>query len=312
MAKPPPRQAALEQLKEFDFARARVSIWVFKKRSAGNNTLSFSAAWVDIASRLAKELKDIAKATRDAFTEVAEYGLLQQPNETELLAISKTDTQFQTLADAIAGREETHQANTRKDLDNAAGYIVKFSSKGTLILCVRKASSEWRVRKSSSLLNLIFVQQQLDIEEDPVFRIARAFDFFVVDKYLLIADKRAFESLLNYKTTYENSFIELRSEEAFVELFSDMTPMQDYVGTNAMQLRRMAVVRKKGLYKNPEYIARLRKVNGQRKWKIIFDEKGRIVPTAETARDIMQVLLDHRLYSELSLATYDVPSTTPV
>jgi Domain of unknown function (DUF4868) len=312
MAKPLPRQAALEQLKEFDFARARVSLWVFKKRSAADNTLSFSAAWVDIASRLAKELKEIAKAARVAFTEVGDYGLLQQPNETELLAIAKKDTQFQTLADAVAGREEEHQANSRKDLDNAAGYIVKFSSKGTAILCVRKASSEWRARKSNSLLNLIFVQQQLDIEDDPVFRIARLFDFFAVDDHLLIADKRAFESLLNYKMTYENSFVELRGEKAFVELFSDMTPLQEYVGTNAMQLRRMAVIRGKGLYKDKAYIARLQSVNVARGWGIYFDANGRIAPTDETVRIILQVLLDHRLYSELSLTTYDVPSTTPV
>jgi len=312
MAKPLPRQTALQQLKDFDFTRARVSLWVFKKRSAGGNALAFSACWVDIAPRLAKELKAIAKITRDSFTEVSDYGLLQQPNETELLALASAGTQFQSLVDATSGREEKHQASNRKDLDNAAGYVVKIAAKGKILYCVRKATSEWKSTKSSSLLNLVFVQQQLDIEDDPVFRVARTFDFFALDSYLLVANKRAFESLLNFKATYENSFMELKQEPAFVNLFTTMAPLEVYVSTNAMQLRRMAVIRDKGLYRDTQYVARLRNVNGSRGWGIQFDVNGRIAPTGETVRVILQVLLDHRLYSELSLATYDVPSTTPV
>jgi hypothetical protein len=57
---------------------------------------------------------------------------------------------------------------------------------------------------------------------------------------------------------------------------------------------------------------RLRQVNSERGWHIQFDPNGRIIATEETMKAIMQVLLDHRLYSELSLNTYDVPSTSAV
>jgi hypothetical protein len=309
---PPPRETALQQLKEFELARARVSLWVFKKRNAGGSALSFSAFWVDAAPRLAKELKAIAKSARDSFTEVSDYGLLVQPNDEELLTLKTAGTQFQALEDAVSGSEEDLQASSRKDLDNAAGYVVRFTSKGQTLYCVRKTSGEWKAVKSKNWLNLIFVKQQLDIEDDPVFRISKFFDFFAIDDYLLIADKRAFESLLNFKVLYENSFTALRQEPEFVQLFTTIQPLQEYVSTNAMQLRRMAVVRTKGYYKDPEYVARLKTVNAERGWGIQFDGNGRITPTGPTARVIMQVLLNHRLYSELSLGTFDVPSTTPV
>lgn len=45
---------------------------------------------------------------------------------------------------------------------------------------------------------------------------------------------------------------------------------------------------------------------------ITFDDRGRIVPTAETCRDIFQALLNHRLESRLDSKFYDVPSTAPV
>ncbi len=62
----------------------------------------------------------------------------------------------------------------------------------------------------------------------------------------------------------------------------------------------------------PDYMARLREINDLRGWGIQFDEQGRIVATPEKMRDILHVLLDHRLRSELSDNQYDVPSTTPV
>lgn len=42
-------------------------------------------------------------------------------------------------------------------------------------------------------------------------------------------------------------------------------------------------------------MTRLRDINGLRRWGIQFDDQGRIVATPEKMRDILHVLLDHRL-----------------
>ena len=45
---------------------------------------------------------------------------------------------------------------------------------------------------------------------------------------------------------------------------------------------------------------------------IQFDDGGRMVPTAESCRDIFRALLDHRLDSRLSNLLYDVQNTEQV
>jgi hypothetical protein len=74
----------------------------------------------------------------------------------------------------------------------------------------------------------------------------------------------------------------------------------------------MAVIEERAHYADAAYMQRLRDVNAARNWGILFDENGRIIATQETARVIMQVLLNHRLFSELSLRSFDVPSSSEV
>lgn len=74
----------------------------------------------------------------------------------------------------------------------------------------------------------------------------------------------------------------------------------------------MAVIRARDYYQNPDYMTGLREIKGLRNWGIQFDAEGRIVATLEKRSDILHILLDHRLRSELSDNQYDGPSTTPV
>lgn len=161
-------------------------------------------------------------------------------------------------------------------------------------------------------MNIFFTEAGLDIMESPSFSISRSFDFFVVGSSVLMASKVAFESLLSHKDTYEEAYAELKQEQGFAAAIADFAVFDAFIGRNATHLRRMAVIRARGYYQNANYMARLREINGLRNWGIQFDAEGRIVATQETMSDILHVLLDHRLRSELSENQYDVPSTTPV
>ena len=162
------------------------------------------------------------------------------------------------------------------------------------------------------MMNILFTEAGLDIMDNPSFSISRSFDFFVVGTHVFMSNKPAFESLLNHKDTYEEAYAELKQEPGFATAIADFAVFDSFVGKNATHLRRMAVIKARGYYQNPDYMARLRDINGLRGWGIQFDDQGRIVATPEKMRDILHVLLDHRLRSELSDNQYDVPSTTPV
>ena len=79
-----------------------------------------------------------------------------------------------------------------------------------------------------------------------------------------------------------------------------------------MHLRRVTVIQQKALYLRPDFSSRLAAVSATRGWGINFDDSGRIIISDATVRAIMQVLLDHRLLSEITDTTYDVPNAEAV
>lgn len=294
---------------------AEISLWVFKKRAdiSGNaGEIKYSAYWVKIADAVKIELRKVIKRFQDDYVEVEGYTLLAQNNENSFLGVEVDETNFDKLKILVERPPEEHQATNEKQLNNAVGYVVRASTPGSVLYGVKKTAANWKTKRTKSLMNLIFREQELDIEDNPAFSLDRSFDFFVFSDHVLVPNKAAFESLLSYKASYKTAFIQLQVEPIFSGLFTDMQPLISYVGSNSIHLRRMATIQNKGLYQDVNFLARLRQVNQQKGWSIQFHPDGRIHPTEETIKVIMQVLLDHRLYSELSLNTYDVPSTTPI
>lgn len=75
----------------------------------------------------------------------------------------------------------------------------------------------------------------------------------------------------------------------------------------------MATVEQKGLYVHPAFLANLQRVSGNRNWGINFDPAtNKIIACDQTAKIILQVLLDHRLMSELTDNIYDVPDAIQI
>lgn len=301
---------SLQKLKNFDKDEASLSLWVFKSSTSKN--ANFKAYSVVVTPKLSRVLRDIAKNTLKHYTEVEEYALLAQPNECGCLSLATDETIFPELCAAVDLPVEEHLIQSLRQIENSAGYIVRMQLRDRVMYCVKRLAQNWRTTKRVSVINTVLNGNQLDVISDETFSIAKNFDFFALDSDLIICNKASFESLLNYTHTYINSFEILKQDPAFGAVFSDLSPLVRHVGTNAMHLRRMAVIQRRALYADVTYMSRLREVNVQRNWNIKFDELGRITPTEETMRAIMQVLLNHRLRSELSQNDFDVSSSTLV
>ena len=302
------KELALTNCRGFAVADANLSLWVFKKRLGGG----FSATSIEVSDVLAQELRNIATCSLQAHTEVEDYSLIAQRNEASCLHVGTDETTFGDLKGLVDEPAEEHRVRNDRDLKNCAGYVIRLRSVDKLMYCVKRMDDTWQTKKARSVLNVVFRANQLDLVADRSFTIAKSFDFVVLDNDVLVMNKASFEILLSYKIQYANSFAELRRDPIFAARFTNLQPMIDHVGTNTMHLRRMAVIHQKANYSNAAYMTRLQQVNTAEGWNIQFDSTGRIVVTNETMRTIMQVLLDHRLHSQLSLATYDVPSTAAV
>lgn len=302
------KELALADCRNFAVAGAVLSLWIFKKRVGGG----FSSTSIEVSDALAQELRNIVTGSLQAHTEVEDYSLVVQRNEVSCLHVGTDETTFGDLKALVDEPAEEHRIKNDRDLKNCAGYVIRLRTANRVLYCVKRVTDTWQTKKARSVLNVVFRANQLDLVADKSFTIAKNLDFVVLDNDILVMNKAAFETLLSYKIEYANSFAELRRDPVFTASFTDLQPMIDHVGTNTMHLRRMAVIHQKANYANPDFMVRLQQVNNAEGWNIQFDPAGRIVVTAETMRTIMQVLLDHRLHSRLSLATYDVPSTAAV
>ena len=302
------KEQTLADCKGFGIANGVLSLWVFKKRLTGG----YTAKSIDVTDGLAAELKNIVSAALQMRTEVDDYSLVAQPNEASCLHVGADETSFSELKALFDAPAEEHRIAGERAFQNISGYVIRVRSGQRILYCVRQVTDAWKTRKARSVINVVLRANRLELVEDRSFTIAKTLDFVVLDNDILIFGKRAFEALLNYKIEYTHSFTELQADQAFLSCFTDMAPLVTHVGTNTMHLRRMAVIQQKANYANPDYMQRLRDVNHQEGWNIAFDATGRIVATEDTMRAIMQVLLNHRLHSKLSLTTFDVPSTSAV
>lgn len=302
------KDQALTNFKNFNINASVLSVWVFKKRP--NNT--FSAKSIEVTDSLATEIKNIATNSVQACTEIEDYALLAQINEAGSLHVGTDETFFHNLQAVVDLPAEEHRYSTARDLKGVAGYLFRMRHNDQILYGVRHVTDAWQTRKAKTVLNVVLRANQLDVSNEPNFTIARTLDFCVLGNDVLIFYKRYFESLLDYKIQYASSFTEMQAEAEFMSSFTNLAPLIEHVGTNAMQLRRMAVIHSKGHYKDPAYMSRLKQLSAAKGWNIQFDQAGKIIPTPESLKDIIQVLLNHRLHSELSLNDFDVPMTTPI
>lgn len=300
---------ALAKLRNFDLEHAELSVWAFKKSTSNAR---FRASSVVATPELKDELRRLAGQWIHRCTEVDDYGLLAAINDNSCLHLESDETIFSALEDLVRRPPEEHLIEDVTELEGSVGYLIRMTLGDDTLHCICRLASDWKVKKRSSVLNLVLNRNELDLAGEQAFTIPKRFDFFVINDDILVIHKAAFESLLEYKQTYLTSFAELQADVGFQDVFADMAVLVHYVGTNTTHLRRMAVVQERAYYQDPGFMERLRQVNQERQWNIEFDVNGKIVPSDETARSIIQVLLNHRLHSELTNNDFDVASASPV
>lgn len=304
------KDQALNDLRQFDVEAATLSVWTLKKRQSRAGR--FKGQSVVATPELIKELKGIASARINQCAEVDDYDLLTQINESSCLFLEADETLFPQLQDVMDQPPEEHLIERFSDLQGSLGYVARFAHGNDVLYCVCKLPGDWQVKKRNKRISLILRENRLDLADDETFSISKTFDFFALNGSILVVNRANFESLLEYKQTYVSSFAQLQADVAFQGVFSDMALLIQHVGTNTMHLRRMAVVQERAYYSDANFMAKLQAVNQARNWKIDFDVKGKIVPSPESVRTIIQVLLNHRLHSEMTGDDFDVPSASPV
>jgi hypothetical protein len=305
--------AILDDLRTFDVEGSTVSLWVFKgPRGASDADPTYTGHWVETTDSVDAVLKETVSAEIARIEEINQYALLAENNEASALQIAKDETFADIVIEAVGAETENKRVQKTEQLRNTTFYLIKMVNTDIILYAVRRTSTGWKTKRAVSARTIIFDENQLDLDDRPRFDLEKNLDFFVFDGDLLILHKGHFESILRYKEAHASDFLALQAEAEFAGIFVDLAPLVQYVGKNKIHLRRMSAVRKKGYYRDAEFMNRLRQRHTEYGFTFQFDEDGQIIPTAETSSQIITALLDHRLKSEFSRHIYDVPSTTQV
>ncbi|MDO4695937.1 MAG: DUF4868 domain-containing protein [Neisseria sp.] len=164
----------------------------------------------------------------------------------------------------------------------------------------------------NSFINAIFENGELSATPEETFSFDEYFDFYCMNQAIFIKSKRAYESATSDKKSYQRNFDSLSIDPSFTDIFDDIQPLKAYVGTNAIQLRRMTVIQDKALYLQPDFLIKVNQINTNRNFGLNFSENGKLIICNNTVKTIIQILLDHRLLSEITEKIYDVPDAEAI
>lgn len=291
--------------RNFDYDNAEVHLWVFKKSTTN---AKFRAWHVRTDEDVESLFRGTIKSEADRITETVAYSHISQNNESSVLEHSLEESEgLIALLQVVDAPEDENTIAQIKQLKGAIGYLVKFKVEDRVVYAVRKTAPTWRTSVRKNMINVVFKDGELSVVPDESFYFDSYFDFYCLNETIFVSSKRTYESTVSDKVVYEKTFDDLTVDQNFTSLFSDVDPLKRFVGKNAMHLRRMTVIQQKALYNRPGFSDRLKAVSEMRGWGLNFDDAGKITVCEETARIIMQVLLDHRLLSEVTDYTYDVP-----
>jgi hypothetical protein len=296
--------------RQFDYGESEVQLWVFKK----STTAAKYRAW---HVRTDREVEDMFRRVigleSKRITESLRYTPLSQNNGNScLIHLLKESEGLRLLLASVDVPENENVDAQLKQLTGAAGYLVKFQAAGQTVYAVKKAAPTWKSKVRMKMLNAIFKNGELSAAPSDTFTFEDHFDFYCLGEAIFVISRGAYESTAGDRTMYAKSFDLLTKDKDFLAVVSDVEPFKRYVGNNATHLKRMTAIKQKGLYARHGFAERVRKVSEARGWGIVFDEKGRIVLSENTARVVLHVLLDHRLLSEITETTYDVPDAEAI
>lgn len=300
-------KSVLQRAKNVGWSGATVSFYIVHRRLAAREA-SYTIAAVNIDDTLAKKLRSAVAGKIRASNAARLYDFNTTDLDDDVLAIETGTTDFQPVIDFIEGDEDIPFVTSYDELIGSWMYVARLALDGSPPLyAARKVASGWTAKKVTQLVNAIFENNMLiDLDRKDVFRIDAQIDFFSFDGVLFVADKRNFETALNFREGMIRTRDEIVKEFGKLAIFSDASKIADLVGDNVTRLRRLAQVNNSGYFRDTKYLDALKRINATENWRLDYDRAGKIVPSEGTIDDILRFLNNDRLSSKINEEVFDV------
>lgn len=307
-------RSKLRALKQLNLSRASVSLAIVKEYKI-DRVSRYDIKYVPIEGNLERRLKNIVLSQINSSNTVEDYTYdCPEPEEDQVRGIDYEETDFYKIFGILKQlNPEEDIIENIDELVRAKAYVIILRNReGIQVVAFKTLPENWKMKYSRGLIPLLFTENSFkDLDDDNVFSISSTIDLFYFEETIFILSKKEFEKGLNFREGMIANAENLYQEVAQLNLFSNIEILTTRVGNNQRYLRKIAIIRNLGHFRNPVFIQRLQQVSELKGWNINF-KNGVIVFTDETLDDILTLLQNKRLHSELTNEDFDVESVKPL
>jgi hypothetical protein len=296
---------ALQTLRATDFKHWVATFWLVK-RKLSQQQARYSVLKVDTDSKLEQKLKNaVTEKILDQDYQLDDYDFLTADQDKGLLTIASSDTDVMLIQAEIEKGTANAKVEQYEQLLDAWAMVIKLEHQDKAIYAYRKINKFNNATRLSHVSFIQFKDQELkDLDEKEIFTIDTQVDFFTYDGTTFIANKKEFESTLNFRAGMEKNRDVVLQEFVDLKIFSDATLLKEHIGANLNYLRKVSSIQKSGYYKDAKFMEELVKVNQSKSWGLQV-ENGAIVIN-ETSIDLVLTLLNNgRLESPINHEVFD-------
>jgi hypothetical protein len=296
---------ALQTLRATDFKHWVATFWLVK-RKLSQQQARYSVLKVDTDSKLEQKLKNaVTEKILDQDYQLDDYDFLTADQDKSLLTIASSDTDVMLIQAEIEKGTANAKVEQYEQLLDAWAMVIKLEHQDKAIYAYRKINKFNNATRLSHVSFIQFKDQELkDLDEKEIFTIDTQVDFFTYDGTTFIANKKEFESTLNFRAGMEKNRDVVLQEFVDLKIFSDATLLKEHIGANLNYLRKVSSIQKSGYYKDAKFMEELVKVNQSKSWGLQV-ENGAIVIN-ETSIDLVLTLLNNgRLESPINHEVFD-------
>jgi len=302
-----------DELKKFDLSKWELTLYLVKHRIEKSDAI-YSVLRVNADDKLKRRLRSIVKGKVDqkGYT-IEPYEFTSVDQDEQLLTMTASETDFAKIQTEIMKGTKVPTATKFSDLLNSWAYVVHLQHEGKELYALRKVSTLSKATKVNGLTSMLFQNNMLvDLDDKQIFSIDSKIDLFVYTDVTFITSKKDFESALNFRKGMETSRDTVLTDFTASKFFTDVTPFKEVIASNMRLLRKVAMIRNSGYYKDPAYMKNLIKRNQIEKWGLIIDGKGCIQVTIDNVELILTLLNNSRLKSLINAEVFDASVKTKV
>jgi len=302
----------LESIRSIDFNKWFVTFWLVKRKMIQKDAKYFVLR-VNINAKLERRFRGYLKnQLQNKEFHVAAYEFNNADGDDTLFAIEAGATNFVKIEAEIDKSFDNPYAKYYKELLNSWAYVVLFEKDDKQLYAWRQINADTQPKKVESKDAIFFHNHKLvDLDEKEIFMIYPRYDFFVYEGTIFIANKRHFESSMNFREGMKANAAEVLDDFDKLNIFNDVTIIQEFVGTNLHHLRKLSSIRKSGYYKQPDYMKELTRINAEESWGLKVVD-GKIVVEKETVELLLKLLNNDRLQSRINNEWFDSGVKSPV